>query len=1032
MAPKTQTQVRRLLSVGVTAVLITLFSVPPLSAQDRGSGTIQGRVLNSATGRYLNNARVSVAGTAFEAQTNQDGTYWLSNVPAGDVTVEVRFVGFESKSATVTVPSGALVRQDFELGTTSDGAVQLDPFSVEARALSGQAVALTEKRNAVNIKEVISLDEFVDMADGNLGEFLKFIPGVDIEYNPFYPTSAGIRGMPASGTVIQYDGVTLAAPAVAGNRTFDLTTAANAAVERLEVSKVPTPDMPANAVGGSINVISKGGFSRKDPQLTYSVYGTYSARRGEFDPSLSEEAGPDAMSSHRPVNLAYDFAYLLPIKNKYAFSVAVTHTPRVQEAEFLGPNWALSATNPPVAANGIMGEYMTYSESDTLKLGFDWKIGRYGTLKTSWFSTERKGQRRYQRIQWVTNSAGRTGNENETRGRGDVRQIIDWQQQNRELEATSVIYRHDGPIWKADASIAFSKGRYHNDDISDGHFAVVNATSASNGIDWIASGIQGVFANPGRVPDLTATAVSGGGAIDPFDGSAVAINTVTTNDDLSYLNENKSAGLNVSREFDARIPTTVKVGVYVEESARDGTTANRTFTFRPNGSSAVAARLATNFDVFMPDAYTNRQYFVTNSGVHRHGRFISPRKLYEIYQQNPTWFVANEANDYITRVNGSQEVTETISAGFVRMDNRFMNNRLKLTTGVRYERTKDEGRGPLNDIAATYRRNADGSFVTDGSGNFVPITTDALARAQLQYKVRGSAKENSYDGFYPSVNASYDLAENFVLRAGYARTIGRPDLSRIIPSTTVSDPDDIKPGTGTLGSIRIVDGSLEPWTANNYDLTLETYGWRGATASASLFQKDIENFFTTRDETASAQLLADLGLPSDFDGYRVVRDVNSGSATIRGLELSYRQALSFLPWSWGRRVQLFANYTNQKISGPNARDFARVAENMFRGGISYADQRFVAKVNVSYEDFLLLGGAAGGAQTFLSPSTRWDFSTQYRLHRYLSVFFSVRNLGSEPQMRSVLNSATINPEYSHPREWRYLPATYSLGIKGTF
>jgi iron complex outermembrane recepter protein len=1021
---------RRLFRSGVSLVFTLLFSTY-VCAQQTPTGTIQGSVLNAATGRYVNNARVTVVGTNIETQTNENGSFWLSNVPAGSATVEVRFVGFEPKSAVVAVEAGSVTRQNFDL-TTADGAVLLDPFSVEARALSGQAVAMTEERNAPNIKDVISLDEFVDMADGNLGEFLKYVPGVDIEYNPFYPTSAGIRGMPASGTVIQYDGVTLAAPSVAGNRTFDLTTAANANVERLEVSKVPTPDMPANAVGGSINVVSTGGFNRKDPLFTYSVYGTYSARRGEFDPTLDKLTGSDPMSDHRPVGLAYEFSYLLPLRNKYAFSVALTHTPRMQEAEFMGPNWALSATNPPVAANGLMSEYLSYQETDTLKLGFDWKIGQYGTLKTSWFSTQRDGQRRWNRLQWVTNAAGRTGNANETRGRGDVRQLQDWQQQHRELEATSIVYRHDGPVWKADASIAFSTGHYHNDDISDGHFAVLNAAAAANSIDWVATGIQGVFANPGRIPDLTATAVSGGAAINPFNGSNIAINTVTANDELSYLNDSRSVGLNVGREFDVRIPTTIKVGAYIEESSRDGISANQVFTFRPNGSSTVAARLATNFDVFLPDAYTNRHSMTTASGAEHHVRFISMKKLYDLYLQNPSWFVRNEAEEHITRVNGSEEITETITAGYIRMDNRFVNNRLKLTTGVRYEHTEDDGSGGLDDISATYRRNPNGTFQTDASGNFIPITTNALELAKLRYKERAAAKKTDYDGFYPSVNASFDLRENFVLRAGYAHTIGRPDLTRIIPSTTISDPDDINPGSGALGSIRIVDGNLQPWSANNYDLTLEAYEWKGATASVSLFQKDIENFFTTRDEDASPALLASLGLPQDFQGYRVVRDVNSGSATIRGVELSYRQSLSFLPWSWGRRIQVFGNLTNQNITGPNAGDFARVAENMFRGGVSYVDRRFVAKVNVTYEDFLLLGGAAGGAQTFLSPTTRWDFSTQFRVHKNVSLFFSVRNLTAEPQKRSVLNSNTINPEYSHPREWRYLPATYSFGVKGTF
>jgi TonB-dependent receptor len=790
--------------------------------------------------------------------------------------------------------------------------------------------------------------------------------------------------------------------------------------------------MPANAVGGSINVISKTGFSRKDPLFSYNIYATYSARRGEFDPTFDKQSGPDGVSTKRPAQFAYELSYLLPLNDKLAFSFGLTHAPRLQEAEFLGPAWGLSAVNPPTVNNQVMSEYMSSQVTDTAKAGVEWKIGKYGKLQASYFQTDRVGLRRYNRLQWVTNAAGRVGDADSTTGRGDARQLQDWQTQNRELKSTSVIYRHEGPVWKADASIAFSKGKYSNDDISEGHFAVLNATAASNSIDWVVSGHQGVQENPGRIPVIEGSYVSNGEPVSVFDGNILGINRVTSNDELEYLNENRSVGLNLGREFDFTIPTSIKVGAYIEESSRDGVTAVKTYNFRPNGSTAFANRLASNFDVLVPQGYTDRQYFTDVAGTHHHTRFISLAKLYDLYLENPSWFVLDEAAAHIAQVNGSQEVTETITALYFRVDNKFMENRLKFTSGVRYEHTEDEGSGPLNDIAATYQRNPDGTFVTTAGGAFVPITTDPLARAQLQYAERGASKTTDYEGFYPSINANYTLGEKFVIRAGIARTIGRPDLSRIIPSTIVSDPDDVDPGSGSLGTIRVVDGSLDPWSANNYDLTLEAYDFKSATASVSLFRKEVKDFFTTREETPTAAMMQELGLPSDLaDGYRVVRTVNSGSATIQGVELSYRQSLNFLP-GWAKRFHLFANYTNQNITGPNESDFLRVAEKMLRGGISYIHPKFVLKVNLSYEDYLKVGTAAGGAFTFLSPSTRWDFSAQYRFNSRLSAFFSVRNLTSEPQMRSVLNFNTINPEYSHPRDWRYLPATYTFGIKGTF
>jgi hypothetical protein len=56
--------------------------------------------------------------------------------------------------------------------------VQLDSFIVAAsRDMTAAALAVNEQRFAQNIKTVLSTDTFGDIADGNVGEFVKFLPG---------------------------------------------------------------------------------------------------------------------------------------------------------------------------------------------------------------------------------------------------------------------------------------------------------------------------------------------------------------------------------------------------------------------------------------------------------------------------------------------------------------------------------------------------------------------------------------------------------------------------------------------------------------------------------------------------------------------------------------------------------------------------------------------------------------------------------------------------------------------------------------
>jgi len=104
--------------------------------------------------------------------------------------------------------------------------------------------------------------------------------------------------------------------------------------------------------------------------------------------------------------------------------------------------------------------------------------------------------------------------------------------------------------------------------------------------------------------------------------------------------------------------------------------------------------------------------------------------------------------------------------------------------GVRMEQTADDGRGVRNDLRATYSegrarqsdpqrcRSADQSRRRCSGLGETPV-----------YPARHPVEEY-YRGYYPSFNASYGLNDFVVFRAGFAKTIGRPDLGNIIPGIT--------------------------------------------------------------------------------------------------------------------------------------------------------------------------------------------------------------------------------------------------------
>jgi hypothetical protein len=81
-------------------------------------GTISGRVTDAATGQGIPNCPVSArAGvTAMAVETDQRGTYRITNLPLGSYTVDAATWGYSSQStADVSVQIGRTVTCDFKL-----------------------------------------------------------------------------------------------------------------------------------------------------------------------------------------------------------------------------------------------------------------------------------------------------------------------------------------------------------------------------------------------------------------------------------------------------------------------------------------------------------------------------------------------------------------------------------------------------------------------------------------------------------------------------------------------------------------------------------------------------------------------------------------------------------------------------------------------------------------------------------------------------------------------------------------------------
>ncbi|ALS97188.1 TonB-dependent receptor [Lacimicrobium alkaliphilum] len=168
-------------------------------------------------------------------------------------------------------------------------------------------------------------------------------------------------------------------------------------------------------------------------------------------------------------------------------------------------------------------------------------------------------------------------------------------------------------------------------------------------------------------------------------------------------------------------------------------------------------------------------------------------------------------------------------------------------------------------------------------------------------KVGEELISRSYSDFLPAANITFNLTDDFLIRAAYGKTMTNLDMSQLAGGISVGRSragDELAAELGVSPDLLVaINGRqngnpyLEPWRATNYNLSAEWYFDGSSLLSLGLFKMDIESFI----EQGTVQM----GLP-DIDGVvrrdvPVTTEINGEGGTIDGIELAYHQAFDFLP-----------------------------------------------------------------------------------------------------------------------------------------
>lgn len=170
-----------------------------------GNGWAQGLLtgtISDANGDYLIGATVVVKGQSIGTRTNTEGAYSLE-VPAGDQTIVVSYIGFSSQEINVSVADGATITQNVSL--------ELDNLSLDVVVVTGSFSERTQKESPMSIS-FINADQLQRLNSNSQADILRTIPGITAEGGGGeVATNVFVRGMPSGGqyafTPLQVDGL---------------------------------------------------------------------------------------------------------------------------------------------------------------------------------------------------------------------------------------------------------------------------------------------------------------------------------------------------------------------------------------------------------------------------------------------------------------------------------------------------------------------------------------------------------------------------------------------------------------------------------------------------------------------------------------------------------------------------------------------------------------------------------------------------------------------------------------------------------
>lgn len=223
----------------------------PLAAA-AAQGVLTGTVVDARSGLTMTGASVEVPALSRRTLTDRTGRFTLTGMPPGRHVVVTRYIGYAPDSVETTIRDRVPATVTFRLAPVTS---RLGDLLITATR-GGQAAAIAQQQNAVNVTNVVAADQIGRFPDANIGDALKRIPGVSVALDQGEARFGAIRGTEPRFNSVMVNGERIPS-AEAEVREVQLDLIPADMVQAVEVNKTLTPEMDADAIGGSVNIVTR-------------------------------------------------------------------------------------------------------------------------------------------------------------------------------------------------------------------------------------------------------------------------------------------------------------------------------------------------------------------------------------------------------------------------------------------------------------------------------------------------------------------------------------------------------------------------------------------------------------------------------------------------------------------------------------------------------------------------------------------------------------------------------------------------------